>query len=234
MTKIPDIETMFKTGMHFGHKTSKWHPKMEPYIFTTKDNVHIINLAKTEEKLKEAVEFSQTIASKGGKILFVGIKKQSQLVVAQYAKECGMPYMSGKWIGGLLTNFSIIIKSAKRYKMLMKKKTTGELEKYTKKERSQFDKEIVKLEKSVGGIIEMETFPQAVFLLDMKKAKTALQEAKTKKLPIIAICDTNCNPNLVDYPIPANDDSIKSIELIVSTISEAIKAVKAGEKKEEK
>ncbi|MFH1188099.1 MAG: 30S ribosomal protein S2, partial [bacterium] len=183
MTKNPDIETMFKTGMHFGHKTSKWHPKMEPYIFTVKDNIHIIDLAKTEEKLKEAVEFSQTIASKGGKILFVGIKKQSQPVVMQYAKECGMPYMSGKWIGGLLTNFSNIIKSARRYKMLMKKKTTGELEKYTKKERSQFDKEIVKLEKSVGGIIEMETFPQAVFLLDMKKAKTALQEAKAKKLP---------------------------------------------------
>lgn len=234
MTKTPDIETMFKTGMHFGHKTSKWHPKIEPFIFTKKDNVHIINLAKTEEKLKEAIEFAQSISSKGGKILFVGIKKQSQEIVVKYAKECGMPYMSGKWIGGLLTNFSTIIKSARRYKTLTKKKTTGELEKYTKKERAQFDKEIEKLEKSVGGIVEMDTFPQAVFLLDMKKAKTALQEAKAKKLPIIAICDTNCNPDLVDYPIPANDDSIKSVELIVSIMSEAIKSPKAGEKKEEK
>lgn len=234
MTKIPDIETMFKTGMHFGHKTSKWHPKIEPYIFTKKDNIHIINLAKTEEKLKEAVEFSKNVVLKGGKILFVGIKKQSQSVVAKYGKECGMPYMSGKWIGGLLTNFSNIMKLTKRYKILIKKKTTGELEKYTKKERSQFDKEILKLEESVGGIIEMDAFPQAIFLLDMKKAKTALQEAKAKRLPIIAICDTNCNPELVDYPIPANDDSIRSVDLIVSTISEAIKEAKAGGNKEEK
>lgn len=234
MTKIPDIPKMFKTGMHFGHKSSRWHPKMKPYIFTKKDNIHIINLAKTEEKLKEAALFAKGVTERGGKILFVGVKKQSQLVVAKYANECGMPYMSGKWIGGLLTNFSNIIKSIKRYKMLMKKKASGELEKYTKKERSQFDKEIEKFEKTVGGIVEMDSFPQAVFLFDMKKAKTALQEANKKNLPVIAICDTNCNPQLVDYPIPANDDSIKSVELIVSTISDAIKEARKGEVKDGK
>jgi small subunit ribosomal protein S2 len=232
MTKTPDVAKMFKTGMHFGHKSSKWHPKIEPYIFTKKDNIHIINLAKTGEKLKEAALFAQGVAERGGKILFVGVKKQSKSVVVKYAKECGMPYMSGKWIGGLLTNFSTIIKSARRYKILMKKKASGELEKYTKKERSQFDKEIEKLEKTVGGIVEMDSFPQAIFLLDMKKAKTALQEANKKKLPIIAICDTNCNPGLVNYPIPANDDSIKSVELIVATICEAIKGAKVDGKKD--
>jgi small subunit ribosomal protein S2 len=228
MSKTTDIKAMFKAGMHFGHRTGKWHPKMKQYIFTQKDGVHIIDLIKTEQKLQEAVEFIKKITGSGGKVLFVGIKKQAQPIVAKYAKECGMPYMSGSWIGGLLTNFSVIIKSVKRYKTLIKKKASGELEKYTKKERFQFDKEITKLKDKVGGIVEMEAFPQAVFLLDMKKTKTALQEAHKKKLPIIAICDTNCNPELINYPIPANDDSVKSVELITSVISEAIKEAKVS------
>jgi len=231
MKKISDLKGMLKAGVHFGHQVGKWHPKMDPYIFTTKDGVHIIDLIKTQETLQSAADFAKKITAGGGKILFVGIKKQSKSIVEKYAKECGMPYISTKWIGGLLTNFSNISKLTKRYKILMKKKDTGELGKYTKKERSQFDKESVRLEKTVGGILEMDKFPEAIFLLDMKKARTALREASKKGLPIIAICDTNCNPELVNYPIVANDDSVKSVDLVVSVIAEAIKESNKGEQK---
>lgn len=232
MVKIPDLKEMIKAGVHFGHQTSKWYPKMKPFIFTQKDGIHIIDLTKTTEHLKIAADFAQKVAANGDKILFIGIKKQAQPIVKRIAQECGMPYMSGKWIGGLLTNFSVTTRSIKRYKILLKKKAEGELGQYTKKEQSDFDKEIVKLEQKVGGIVEMDRFPQAIFLLDMKKSQTALAEARRKKLPIIAICDTNCNPELVDYPIPGNDDSVKSVELLVSVISEAVKEGKKQQVKE--
>jgi small subunit ribosomal protein S2 len=222
MVKTPDLKTMIDSGMHFGHQVSRWYPKMKPFIYTQKDGVHIIDLTKTKIKLEEAIAYVQKIVANDGKVLFVGVKKQTQPIVKKYAEECEMPYMAGKWIGGLLTNFSITIKSVKRYKTLKKTKESAEFAKYTKKEQSQINKEIDKLDKKVSGLVNMDKFPQAIFLVDMRKAKTALEEANKRKMPIIAICDTNCNPDLVNYPIPANDDSVKSIELVVSVISEAI------------
>ena len=222
MPKIPDLLTMLKSGVHFGHQLSKRHPKMEPYIFTAKSGFHIIDLEKTQRKLQEALEFVKKIVANGGTILFLGTKKQAQPIIAKYAKECGMPCITERWLGGTFTNFSQISLVIKRLTDLKEKKATGQLDKYTKKERLEFDREIEKLEKMVGGAETLIKAPDAVFICGAKKEKTAVNEAIKKNIPIIAMCDTNVNPEKINYPIPANDDAVKSIELIVGLISEAV------------
>jgi len=223
MPKIPDLLTMLKAGVHFGHQLAKRHPKMEPYIFTAKSGFHIIDLEKTQEKLQETLEFIKTIVANGGTILFLGTKKQAQPIITQYAKECNMPYITERWLGGTFTNFPEISRVIKRLTDLKKKKATGQLDKYTKKERLEFDREIEKLEKMVGGIETLARVPDAVFICGAKKEKTAVNEAIKKNIPIVAMCDTNVNPEKINYAIPANDDAVKSIELITSLISEAVK-----------
>jgi len=220
--KTPTLLEMLKSGVHFGHRTSKWHPNMAPFIFTTKQNVHIINLEKTEEKLAEAVALVQDMAAHGKTILFIGTKRQAAPLIQKYAKACGMPFVTKRWLGGMLTNFKHIGGVARTLTSLKTKRETGELKKYTKKEQLEFDREIERLEGIVGGIEQLFKMPDAVFIVDLKEEKTALREAQQMHVPIIAMCDTNVDPRSVEYPIPANDDAVKSVELIVSTIADAV------------
>ncbi len=217
---------MLKAGMHFGHRTNRWHPKMEQYIFAAKNGVYIIDLRKSQEKLKEALEFIQKLVSEDKKILFVGTKSQVSKPMKEMATETGQAYVVGKWLGGFITNFSVIKKSVKKYTDLIEKKESGKLDKYTKKERLDFDREIKKLEVRVAGLVSLNKIPDALFVWDIKEEETAVREAITKNIPIIAVCDTNVNPELVNYPIPANDDSTKTIDLILKSVKDAIKTAK--------
>ncbi len=223
MIKIPTIEEMLKAGLHFGHRTSRWHPKMEPFIFTARNNVHIIDLIKTQEMLAQALDFIKKITKEGKIILFVGTKAQVKKPLQNVAEEVSMPYVSGKWLGGLLTNFNIVKRSIKKYNDLLAKKGGGELDKYTKKERLEFDREITHLETKVGGLINLNKLPDALFAWDVKKENTAIAEAKKKNIPVIGICDTNTNPTNINYIIPANDDATKGIKMILRLVKEAIK-----------
>ena len=213
---------MLKAGMHFGHRTNRWHPKMKQFIFTSKNGIYIIDLRKTQEKLKEALEFISKMVGEGKSILFVGTKSQVSAPLKKMAEESGQAYVVGKWLGGYLTNFLVIKKSVKKYLDLIEKREAGKLEKYTKKERLDFDREIKKLETRVAGLVSLNKLPDALFVWDIKEEETAIREAQQKNIPIIAICDTNVNPEEVTYPIPANDDSTKTISLILDSIKETI------------
>jgi len=230
MPQVPDLLTMLKSGVHFGHKLSKRHPKMEPFIFTSKNGFHIINIEETQTRLQEALAFVEKVVANGGTLLFLGTKKQAQPIIRKYAEACGMPFVVERWLGGTFTNFAAISKLTKKYRTLKEQKARGELEKYTKKEQLDFDREIQKLEKVVGGIAEMSRVPEAIFVCDIKKEKTAVREAIRKNVPIVALCDTNTNPDLVTYPIPSNDDAIKSIELMTQLIASAVAAGTAAKK----
>lgn len=219
--------------MHFGHQTSKWHPKMEPFIFTSRKGVYIIDLTKTRTMLETALEFMKKLASEGKVILFVGTKNQVKKPMQAMAEEINMPYVSGKWLGGCLTNFLIIKKSIKKYQDLLLKRDTGKLDKYTKKERLNFDREIKRLEMKVGGLVNLKKLPDAIFIWDIKKEKTALEESTKKNIPIIAICDTNVNPEPVNYVIPSNDDATKTVKLMLNTIKENMLEVEKAENKKE-
>ncbi|MFA6321911.1 MAG: 30S ribosomal protein S2 [Candidatus Buchananbacteria bacterium] len=223
MSQIPDLMTLLKAGSHFGHKLSKRHPKMEPYIFMNKGGFHIINLEQTQIKLQEALDFAKKVVSNGGTILFLGTKKQAQPIVVKYAKECGMPYVTERWLGGTFTNFGEISRMIRKLTDLKKKKALGQLEKYTKKEQLEFNKTIEKLDRMVGGIENMSKIPDAVFVVDIKKEKTAVAESLKKNISLIAMVDTNINPEIINYPIPANDDAVKSIEIVTSLMAEAVK-----------
>jgi len=220
--KIPTVEEMLKAGMHFGHRTSKWHPKMEPFIFGSRKGVHIIDLRKTRELLGEALEYLKREAQAGKAILLVGTKTQVKNLLKKTAVETGMPYVSERWLGGLLTNFAVIRNLVRKYKDLMEKRDSGKLDKYTKKERLDFDREIVKLENNVGGLVSLIKTPDVIFIWDIKKEKTAFAEAKKKKIPLVAVCDTNVNPDGVQHIIPANDDASKGIKLVLELVGEAI------------
>ncbi|OGY50220.1 MAG: 30S ribosomal protein S2 [Candidatus Buchananbacteria bacterium RIFCSPLOWO2_01_FULL_56_15] len=230
MPQVPDLLTMLKSGVHFGHKLSKRHPKMEPFIFTSKNGFHIINIEETQTRLQAALAFVEKVVLNGGTILFLGTKKQAQPIIRKYAEACGMPFVVERWLGGTFTNFAAISKLTKKYRSLKEQKARGDLEKYTKKERLDFDREIQKLEKVVGGIAEMNRVPEAIFVCDIKKEKTAVREAIRKNVPIVALCDTNTNPDLVTYPIPSNDDAIKSIELMTQLIAAAVAAGQAAKR----
>lgn len=233
MTKIPTLEEMLKAGLHFGHKFSRRHPKMDPYIFTTRNNVHIVNLEETQKKLKEALDFLKETASNGGTVLFVGTKPQALPIIEKYAKECGMPYINERWLGGTLTNFSVIGKLIKKYNDLKDKQEKGELKKYTKREQVMFGKQIEDIGRKVSGVSVLEKTPDVLFVLDVKNEKTAVVEAGKRNIPVVAVCDTNINPRQIEYIIPANDDAISSIEMIVSLVAEAIKEGKASPKPKE-
>lgn len=227
MLQIPEILDLLKAGVHFGHQESRWHPKMAPFIFDSRNRVHIINLEETQKKLKEALDFVREAAASGKIILFVGTKEQAREIVKKYASECGAPYVSEHWLGGLLTNHHEVQTLLKKYRRLKKERETGELAKYTKKEQTRFAKDIVKMDKNLFGLEKLERRPDAVFIVDLKKEKTAFNEAALTKTKILALCDTNVNPEKVDYPIPANDDAVKAIELMVGLVAEAVKEGKA-------
>ncbi len=223
MAVLPDIVDMLKSGVHFGHKKSRRHPKMEPYIFTVRNDVHVIDLDKTLLQLDAALEFVKGIAKRGGTILFVGTKKQAQQVVEQAAVACNMPYVRNRWIGGTVTNFAVISKLIKKFKKLKEKMESGELAtKYTKKEQLDFSREIDEFQKNLGGIQDLNKLPDAMILVDLIAESTALREARKRHIPIVALCDTNVNPELVDYPVPCNDDAIKAIAMMMNAFSAAI------------
>lgn len=221
------LNDLLKSGVHFGHRTSKWHPKMQPYIFGSRGGVHILHLEKTKEHLRAVCEQVKTMTKEGKVILFVGTKRQAKTIVKKYAEEAGAPYITERWIGGLFTNFTVVVRLMRKLKSLKAKQASGDLKKYTKKEQADFAKEINKLEKFVGGIANMEKIPDAIFVVGVREEKTAMREAGKKKIPIIAVADSNTNPDEMTWFIPANDDATKSIDLIVSAVAEAVKEGKA-------
>jgi small subunit ribosomal protein S2 len=227
MANLPSLADMLKSGMHLGHTTSRWHPRMKPFIFGSRQGVHIINLDKTQEALTGALEFLKGIASRGGVVLFVGTKLQAKGLVQKYADACGMPYVQNRWLGGTLTNFGQIKQTLKRLKTLKDQRDKGELRKYTKKEQIMIAREIEEMEGKFGGIENVTRTPDAVFLIDVKTEKTAVQEAIVTGIPIVALCDTNVNPDGITKIIPGNDDAVKSIELVCKLACDAIKDGKA-------
>ncbi len=228
MVTIPTALEMLKSGVHFGHQTQKRHPKMRPFIFTKRNNVSIIDLESTRAKLEEAMEFVRQISANGGVILFVGTKKQARAAVRKAAESCNSPFIIVRWIGGMFTNYDNISRLFTKLKDLESGQIAGEWKKYTKKEQVSMAKEMKKLDEFVGGVKNMNKLPKAIFVVDIKKEETAVAEANKRGIPIIAMTDTNVNPELVQYPIPANDDAVKSVEMISGLIAEAIKEGQAN------
>lgn len=216
------LETLLAAGSHFGHLTRRWNPKMKEYIFMERNGIHILDLKKTQSKIDEACDFIKGIIESGEEILFVGTKKQAKEIVKAEAQRCGMFFMTDRWLGGTLTNFGTIKKSIKHMKNLEKMSTDGTYEKLTKKETLQIDREKGKMKKVLEGIEEMKILPGAVFVVDTKKEQIAVNEARKLNIPIFAIVDTNSDPTIIDFPIPANDDAAKSISIISRTLADAI------------
>lgn len=217
---------MLKAGVHFGHKKSKLNPKMKPFVFGLQGGIHIIDLAKTEKLLEKALGFIGEKVSKGGVILLIGTACQAKESLAEAALKCGMPYVDNRWVGGTFTNFKEILKSINNLRELETKKKSGDFQKYTKKERLGFDEEIKRLNKLIGGIKEMRSLPQAIFLVSVNQDELAVKEAKKVGIPVIALVDTDTDPSLVDWPIPANDDAVSSIKMMVELIADAINKAK--------
>ncbi len=232
--KLPSVEEMMVAGMHFGHRTNRWHPKMKPFIFADKKGVYIIDLRKSQDQLATALDFMAQLIGEGKSVLFVGTKNQVKGPLKAMAKAINQPYIVGKWLGGFLTNFAMVKKSVQKYKELVSDKESGRLDRYTKKERSDFDREIKKLEEQVGGLTSVSKLPDALFVWDIKEEETAVKEARVKNIPVIAICDTNVDPGLVNYPIAGNDDSTKTIALITETIRQNLSQIKPAVKEEGK
>lgn len=222
-----DVNEMAQAGLHLGQRVSRTHPKMRPYIFGVRNTVHIIDLEKTAQKMRQALEFIKNLAAEGKVILFVGTKIQIKDLVKETAEQCQMPYVTERWLGGTFTNFGIMLKRIDHLKELERKREEGELAKYTKKERKEFDEEIAELRKKFGGIVNMARLPDAVFVCDMRGDHGAIKEARMKNIPVIAICDTNCDPSLADYPIPANDDAISSVRYILDKVKEVVLKTKS-------
>ena len=217
-----ELTHLIEAGAHFGHLTRRWNPKMKPYIFMEKNGIHIIDLKKSLGLLNQAYHQMVEAVSQGGSILFVGTKKQAKGVIESEAKRCGMNWVSERWLGGMLTNFSTIRKSVKRLQNIEKQETDGTFEKITKKERLFLTRERDKLKKILEGVETMAKLPGAVFVIDIKKEDIAVKEAKRLNIPVFAMVDTNCDPDPIDYVIPANDDAVKTIELIIRHMADAV------------
>ncbi len=219
---VVSMKQLLEAGVHFGHQTRRWNPKMAEYIFTERNGIYIIDLQKTVKKLEEAYMFVRDIAAEGDEILFVGTKKQAQDSIKEEAQRCGMPYVNARWLGGMLTNFSTIKRRIKRLAQLQAMKADGTFDILPKKEAAKLDLEIEKLEKFMGGITEMKKQPAAMFIVDPRKERIAVAEAKKLGIPIIAIVDTNCDPDEIDYVIPGNDDAIRAVKLIAGAMADAV------------
>ena len=226
---VVSMKQLLEAGVHFGHQTRRWNPKMAEYIFTERNGIYIIDLAKTVKKLEEAYMFIREIAADGGEVLFVGTKKQAQESVKEEAVRCGMPFVNARWLGGMLTNFNTIQKRIKRLAQLKAMEADGTFDLLPKKEVTKLNLEIEKLEKFMGGITEMKKQPAAMFIVDPRKERIAVLEAKKLGIPIVAIVDTNCDPDEVDYVIPGNDDAIRAVKLIAGAMADAIIEGRQGE-----
>ena len=226
---VVSIKQQLEAGVHFGHPTKKWNPKMSEYIFTQRNGIHIIDLQKTVKKFDEAYAFVRDVAAQGGNILFVGTKKQAADAIKEEATRCGMYYVNVRWPGGMMTNFKTIKRSIGRLNALEKMQEDGTFDLLPKKEVAGKQKEIFDLEKNYGGIKNMEELPAAIFIVDPKKERNAVLEAKKLGIPVVAIVDTNCDPDDADYIIPGNDDAIRAIKLISASLADAVIEGKQGE-----
>ena len=216
------MKEMLDSGVHFGHQTQRWNPKMKPFVYTNRGGIHIIDLQKTIVSIKEAYDLIREQVKAGKSVLFVGTKKQAQQAIEREAQRCGMFYVSNRWLGGMLTNFSTIKKSIHRLKKIEKMEIDGTFESLTKKEVSRLNKERQRLEKNLGGIKDMKELPGAIFIIDTRKEAIAVAEAKRMGIPIVSVVDTNCDPTDIDYPIPGNDDAIRAISLFTKVIADAV------------
>lgn len=219
---IISMKQLLEAGVHFGHQTRRWNPKMAPYIFMDRNGIYIIDLQKTVKKIEEAYNFVRDLAANGGIILFVGTKKQAQQTIQEEAERCGMFYVNQRWLGGMLTNFQTIKKRIERLHELERLVETGQLELRPKKEAAELLREKEKLQKYLGGIKNMRRLPDALFVVDPRKERIAVAEARKLRIPVVAIVDTNCDPDLIDYVIPGNDDAIRAVRLITSKIADAV------------
>ena len=226
---VISMKQLLEAGVHFGHQTRRWNPKMAPYIFTERNGIYIIDLQKTVKKIEEAYDFMKEVAESGKPILFVGTKKQAQAAIVDEAKRCGQFYVNQRWLGGMLTNYKTISARIKRLRDIQTMEEDGTFEKLSKKEVSKLRLELEKLEKFLGGIKDMKGMPGAVFVVDPKKEKIAVKEARILGIPVVGIVDTNCDPDDVDYIIPANDDAIRAVKLIAGKMADAIIEAKQGE-----
>lgn len=226
---VISMKQLLEAGVHFGHQTRRWNPKMAPYIFTERNGIYIIDLQKTVKKVDEAYDFLRSVAEEGKSILFVGTKKQAQEAVKEEALKSGMFYVNERWLGGMMTNFSTIRKSINRLKELEAMEEDGTFEVLSKKEVLALKREQEKLEKSLGGIKDMEELPGALFIVDPRKERIAVAEAKKLNIPIVAIVDTNCDPDEIDYVIPGNDDAIRAVKLLTSRMADAVIEGRQGE-----
>lgn len=215
------MKDLLEAGVHFGHQTQRWNPKMDKYIYDSKNGIHILDLRITYEAVEHAQQYVQKLVANSGKVLFVGTKPQAQQVIEEQASRAGMPYVNFRWLGGMLTNFKTIIKRVVYLKELISLEETGEINSYTKPERLRIRKEIEKLQKSLGGIVNLNKLPEALFVVDLGNESTAITEAQKLGIPVIGLADSNVNPDGVDIVIPGNDDAIRSIEIITSAIADA-------------
>ena len=217
-----ELKDLLDAGCHFGHQSQRWNPKMAPFLYGVRDGVHIFDLAKTKEGLEKAAQFAHKVTSQGGKIILVGTKRQAGSIVKEAALQAKMPFVIERWLGGILTNFEAIKKSIDKLKDLKEQKASGELKKYTKKENILIDREIARLERFFGGLVDLGELPAALFIIDVKKEQSTLKEAVKMGIPVIGVIDSNSDPDMVDWPIPANDDAVGSVKLIVDFMAKAM------------
>jgi len=215
------MKQLLEAGVHFGHQTRRWNPKMQQFIFMDRNGIHIIDLQQTVTRLNEAYKFVEQLSTDGGTVLFVGTKKQAQEAVAEEAKRCGMFYVNHRWLGGMLTNFQTIQSRIRYLRDLEARRDRGDFERLPKKEVQRLQDDMVRLERILGGIKDMKRLPSAIFIIDTRKERTAVLEARRLEIPIIALADTNCDPDEMDFPIPANDDAIRAVRLLCAKIADA-------------
>jgi len=221
------VKELLEAGVHFGHQTRRWNPKMKPFIFEARNGIHVIDLSKTLPQLEEACDYLAQMAGKGCQILFVGTKKQAQEAVKEAATAAGQPYVTGRWLGGTLTNLQTLKRSLKRMKEIERMEQDGSINDYVKQEQSMIRREHARFLKNLDGLRTMEKLPEVMFVVDIKREHNAVAEARRLKIPVVAIVDTNCDPDLVDYPIAGNDDAIRAVKLVLNTVVEVITKAKA-------
>jgi len=221
MAKV-GLKDLLEAGVHFGHQTRKWNPKMKPYIFIARGGIYIIDLQRTLRQLNKATAFLKTVAAKGGSVMFVGTKKQAKVAIKEYAERVNSPYVIERWLGGMLTNYQTIYKSVQKLDEIEAMMNDGRIENFSKKEQLEFSRKFEKLNTNLGGIRKMKGLPSAVFVVDTAEEETAVKEARKLGIPVIGIVDTNCDPTLVDFPIPGNDDAIRAITLFTRAMADAI------------
>ncbi len=221
------VKEMLQAGLHFGHQTRRWNPKMKPYIYGPRNGIYIINLDKTKRMFDLACDFLTKEITRGGSVLFVGTKRQAQAIVSEEAKRCNMHYVDHRWLGGMMTNFQTIKNSVERLKLIESMQEDGTIQRFPKKEIGLMEKERIKLERNVGGIKNMRKLPTVLFIIDPKKESIAVSEAQKLSIPVVALADTNCDPDGIDFMIPGNDDSLRSLRLVISCVAEAVLAGQA-------